>query len=50
MIVVIVLFFAAVFILNKLFGANKYSSEAIRSEAAANAESVTTGAEAAENQ
>lgn len=38
MIVVFVLFFAAVFVLNRLFGANRYSSEAILSEAAANAE------------
>ncbi len=48
MVVVFILFFAAVFVLNKLFGANRYSSDEIRSEVAANAEAVTAGSEAAE--
>jgi len=44
MIVVFVLFFLAVFALNKLFGANRYSSEAIRSEVAANEDAVGVNA------
>ncbi len=40
MIVVLVLFFVAVFALNKLFGASRYSSDEIRSEVAANAEAA----------
>ncbi len=44
MLVVLVLFIVAVFALNRLFGASRYSIDAIRSEVAANSEAVTADA------
>jgi Na+/H+ antiporter NhaC len=49
MLVVLGLFMVAVFTLNKLFGASRYSSEAIRAEVAANNEADATNAEAVDN-